>query len=81
LRPSFPGYVSGRNTLSGGCAEALRLWTGSNTFGSSVELIPGALTESSNLGKKVVLLFPTFTETANMAGMSRVMGIYHISNG
>lgn len=78
LCPSFPGYVSGHSTISGGCGEALRLWTGSDFFGSSVELIPGALTEPNNLGDKVVWLFPTFTETANMAGMSRVMGGYHI---
>lgn len=78
LCPSFPGYVSGHSTISGGCAEALRLWTGSDTFGSSVELIPGAMTEPENLGNKVTLQFPTFTETANMAGISRVMGGYHI---
>lgn len=80
LCPSFQGYVSGHSTISGGCAEALRLWTGSDVFGSSVELIPGSLTEPDNLGEKVVLHFPTFTETANMAGMSRVMGGYHIQS-
>ena len=78
LCPPFPSYVSGHSTISGGCAEALKLWTGSDTFGESVELIPGAMTEPNNLGKKVTLNFPTFTETANMAGISRVMGGYHI---
>ncbi len=78
LCPPFPSYTSGHSTISGGCAEALRLYTGSDEFGEKVELIPGALTEPDNLGEKVVLEFPTFTETANMAGFSRVLGGYHI---
>lgn len=78
LCPPFPSYTSGHSTISGGCGEALKLWTGSDEFGESVELIPGALTEPDNLGEKVTINFPTFTETAEMAGMSRVMGGYHI---
>jgi hypothetical protein len=54
------------------------LWTGSDTFGEKVSLVAGALTEPDNLGDTVVLEFPTFTETAEMAGISRVMGGYHI---
>jgi len=78
--PPFPSYVSGHSTISGGCAEALRLWTGSDAFGASAELVAGAMTEPENLGKKVTLKFTTFTETANMAGISRVMGGYHIQS-
>ncbi|MBM1105400.1 vanadium-dependent haloperoxidase [Aurantibacter crassamenti] len=78
LCPPFPSYVSGHSTISGGCAEALKLFTGAEEFGVEVELIPGALTEPKNLGKPVVLKFPTFTQTAEMAGISRVMGGYHI---
>jgi hypothetical protein len=78
LCPPFPSYTSGHSTISGGCGEALRLWTGSDEFGSEVELVAGALTEPENLGDTVVIKFPTFTETAEMAGMSRVMGGYHI---
>jgi hypothetical protein len=78
LCPPFPAYVSGHSAISGGCGEALKLWTGSDTFGSSVDLIPGIMTEPNNLGEKVTLQFPTFTETANMAGISRVLGGYHI---
>ncbi|HSD07679.1 vanadium-dependent haloperoxidase [Flavobacterium sp.] len=81
LCPSFPGYVSGHSTISGGCAEALKLWTGSDTFGSSaIWSTPGSMTEPNNIGKSVELKFPTFTETANMAGISRVMGGYHIQS-
>jgi PAP2 superfamily len=78
LCPSFPGYVSGHSTISGGCAEALKLWTGSDKFGSSATIVPGAMTEPNNLGDKITLQFPTFSETAKMAGISRVMGGYHI---
>lgn len=78
LCPPFPSYVSGHSTISGGCGEALKIWTGSDTFGSEVELVAGALTEPENLGDTVTIKFPTFTETAEMAGKSRVLGGYHI---
>ncbi len=78
LCPPFPSYVSGHSTISGGCAEALKLFTGDEKFGVAVKLIPGALTEPNNLGDPVTLEFPTFTKAAEMAGMSRVMGGYHI---
>lgn len=78
LCPPFPSYVSGHSTISGACAEALKLFTGSDEFGEEVELVAGAMTEPENLGAKVVLEFPTFTQTAEMAGISRVLGGYHI---
>ena len=78
LCPPFPSYTSGHSTISGGCAEALKLFTGSDDFGSKVTLVAGAMTEPDNLGDTVVLHFPTFTETAEMAGISRVYGGYHI---
>lgn len=80
LCPPFPSYTSGHSTISGGCAEALKLWTGSDMFGSEVTLIAGALTEPDNLGDTITLNFPTFTETAEMAGISRVLGGYHIQS-
>nr|WKN34971.1 vanadium-dependent haloperoxidase [Tunicatimonas sp. TK19036] len=76
--PPFPSYVSGHSTISGGCGEALKLWTGSDEFGEQVTLVAGALTEPDTPGDTVTLKFPTFTETAEMAGISRVMGGYHI---
>lgn len=78
LCPPFPSYVSGHSAVSGACAEALRLWTGSDEFGESVTLVAGAMTEPDFLGDTVTLHFPTFTETAEMAGYSRVLGGYHI---
>ncbi|MFI5131671.1 MAG: vanadium-dependent haloperoxidase [Chitinophagales bacterium] len=78
LCPPFPAYVSGHSTVSGACAEALRLFTGSDYFGEEVKRVPGALTDPDNIGDTVTLKFTTFTETANMAGISRVLGGYHI---
>lgn len=79
LCPPFPAYVSGHSTVSGGCSEALKLFTGSDTFGEKVKLIPGIYTENpENFGQEITLEFPTFTETADMAGISRVLGGYHV---
>jgi len=78
LCPPFPSYVSGHSTISGGGVEALKLWTGSEEFGANATLIAGAMTEPDNLGDTITLKFPTFTETAEMAGISRVLGGYHI---
>ncbi len=78
LCPPFPSYTSGHSTISGGCAEALKLWTGSDNLGVEVELVAGTMTEPDHLGETVTLKFPTFTETAEMAGISRVYGGYHI---
>lgn len=78
LCPPFPSYVSGHSTISGGCGEALKRWTGSDEFGSEVTLVAGAMTEPERLGNTITLHFPTFTEAAEMAGFSRVLGGYHI---
>lgn len=80
LCPSFPSYVSGHSTISGGCAEALRLFTGSDKFDVETTRIPGILTEPDNLGEPVTLEFPTFTKAGEMAGISRVMGGYHVQS-
>jgi hypothetical protein len=80
LCPPFPSYVSGHSTVSGACSEILRLFTGSDLFGESIKLVPGLATEPNNTGDTVTLVLPTFTETADMAGMSRVLGGYHIQS-
>lgn len=80
LCPPFPSYVSGHSTVSAACAEALRLFTGSDEFGISITRAPGALTEPERTGDSVTIKFSTFTETAELAGISRVMGGYHIQS-
>jgi len=96
ITPPFPGYTSGHATVSGGCAEILRLFTGSDEFGFIEERTAGALTEQGftcaemqtlegepidapeHATCEVALRMPTFTETANMAAESRLLGGYHI---
>lgn len=80
LCPPFPSYVSGHSTVSAACAEALRLFTGSDYFGEEVKRVPGEFTEPANQGDTVTLKFNTFTETAELAGLSRVLGGYHIQS-
>lgn len=80
LCPPFPSYTSGHSTISGACAELLKLWTGNDYLDVQVEIMPGALTEPQALGEPIVLDFPTFTQAAEMAGFSRVMGGYHIQS-
>ena len=79
LCPPFPAYVSGHSCVSGACSRALQLYTGRDVFGQEVKLVPGALTElPENFGDTITLKFPTLTQTAEMAGISRVLGGYHV---
>lgn len=78
LCPPFPAYPSGHSTVSGGCAEALKLFTGSDAYGMEVRLLPGWLTEPGITTDSITLKFPTFSSTADQAGWSRVLGGYHI---
>lgn len=98
VTPPFPGYVSGHSTISGACAEMLKLYTGSDRFGVLEERRAGALTEAEfecedmqkvdgkfvlpsdgrELTCDVSIPMGTFTEAAELAGISRVLGGYHI---
>ena len=94
VTPPFPGYVSGHSTVSGACAKMLELFTGSDRYGAWYRHRAGMYTEdgcapadmqarggvpAAQPGSPEVLLrMPTFSATAEMAGISRVMGGYHI---
>jgi hypothetical protein len=80
LCPPFPSYVSGHSTVSAACAEALRLFTGSDYFGEEVKRVPGEFTDPDNVGDTVTLKLLTFSQTAELAGISRVLGGYHIQS-
>lgn len=96
ITPPFPGYVSGHSAVSAACAKMLELFTGSDTFGITEKRRAGTLTEADfpceviqRHGAKpaapvpqceVSLKLPTFTATAEMAGISRIMGGYHIQS-
>jgi hypothetical protein len=94
VTPPFPGYISGHSTVSGASSKVLELFTGSDRFGEVEKRRAGALTEANfpcdqlqAHGRKkpvppppcdVALNMPTFSAAADMAGLSRVMGGYHI---
>ncbi|WP_417490336.1 vanadium-dependent haloperoxidase [Maricaulis sp.] len=76
--PPFAGYPSGHSTVSAASADTLRRFTGSDHFGHQVRLEAGSLTEPGHSTTPVTLDFPTFTYTAEQAGISRLYGGYHI---
>lgn len=95
VTPPFPGYTSGHSTVSGACAEMLKLFTGSDRYQFVESREAGSLTEDGfscqtmqqvdgSPGTEescfVKLQMPTFTKTADMAGISRVLGGYHIQS-
>lgn len=80
LCPPFPSYVSGHSAVSGACAEALKLFKTSDEFNISVSFVAGSYTEPEDRWQEVELHFPTFTKAAEMAGISRVLGGYHIQS-
>jgi hypothetical protein len=80
VTPPFPGYVSGHSTVSAACSKMLELFTGSDDFGFVERRRAGVMTEPDAECPQcdVELPLPTFSATAEMAGISRVMGGYHI---
>ena len=76
LCPPFPSYPSGHSTVSGGASTILKLFSGSDYFGFCAPRVPGSITHEP-MDDPVLLELPTFTATAEMAGISRVMGGYH----
>lgn len=77
ITPPFPGYTSGHATVSGACAKALELFTGSDEYGFLERRRHCELTETSG-GDFVDLKLPTFSSVAEMAALSRALGGYHI---
>ena len=83
VTPPFPEYFSGHSIFSAAGAEILRSFTGSDFFGASV-LIP----KGSSRGEPgavpahdVTLSWATFSQAADMAGMSRRYGGIHFAQG
>jgi hypothetical protein len=81
--PPFPEYSSGHSTFSAAGAEILKLFTGSDRFGTSVtfptgssKIEPGAVPASD-----LTLRWATFSEAADQAGVSRRYGGIHFEQG
>ena len=80
ITPPFPGYPSGHSTVSAGASTILKLFSGTDYFGFVAKRVPGSLTGESAGQECVYLELPSWTATADMAGISRVMGGYHIQS-
>jgi hypothetical protein len=81
--PAFPEFSSGHSGFSAAAAEVLRSYTGSDAFGYSVTVKagtspvePGAVPTSD-----ITLTWPTFSEAADQAGISRRYGGIHFREG
>ena len=77
--PPFPEYISGHSSFSRAAAEVLKRFNNSDNFGFSVSfpagssvIEPGAVPATT-----VTLTFPTLTNAADQAGLSRRYGGIH----
>jgi hypothetical protein len=77
--PLFPEYVSGHSTFSSAGAAILRCFTGSDKFEGRTTMEEGSsqIEPGTTPGKDITLDWPTFTEAAEQAGMSRLYGGIH----
>jgi len=83
VTPSFPEFVSGHSTFSAAAAEVLQRFTGSDQFGFSATFAAGSSLIELRItpAQDVTLAFPTFSEAADQAGMSRRYGGIHFETG
>lgn len=81
--PPFPEYISGHSTFSAAGAEILRRWTRSDNFGASVTFDTGSSTiePGATPASAITLYWPTFSDAANQAGISRRYGGIHFETG
>lgn len=76
--PPFPEHVSGHSCFSAAAAEVLRQFTGSDAFGAGFTKAAGSMTLEPGLPSTAVTLsWPTFSDAATEAGMSRIYGGIH----
>jgi hypothetical protein len=81
--PPFAEYASGHSTFSAAGAEILRALTRSDRFGGAVTLPRGSSRVEPGLvpARDVTLTWPTFSDAAAQAGMSRRYGGIHFAQG
>lgn len=83
VTPPFPEYYSGHSTFSAAAAEILKIFTGSDAFGYSVNIPAGSSPGEPGLvpAADLTLSWPTFSDAADAAGMSRRYGGIHFRSG
>lgn len=77
--PPFAEHVSGHSTYSAAAAEVLLLFTGSDEFGGTQLIRAGSSPVEPGVtpAQDVMLVWPTFSDAADEAGMSRRYGGIH----
>lgn len=79
--PPFPSYISGHSTFSAAAAEILRRFTESDNYGRSVVIEKGSSKIEKDVpSEDITLTWPTFTDAADEAGMSRRYGGIHFKD-
>ena len=84
VTPPFPEYVSGHSTFTSAGATMLAQFNGADTFGGTVIIKAGSSKIEPGGGvpnTDVTLTWPTFSDAANDAGMSRRWGGIHLQSG
>jgi hypothetical protein len=80
--PPFAEYVSGHSTYSSSAAEVLKLFTGSDRYGGSRTQSARSMRIDEKLPSAAMTMsWATFTQAAEQAGMSRLYGGIHFSDG
>jgi hypothetical protein len=82
VTPPFAEYISGHSTFSAASAEVLRRYTGSDQFGASATIAAGSSLVEPGLvpAQAITLSWPTFSDAADEAGMSRRYGGIHFTH-
>ncbi len=81
--PPFAEYTSGHSSFSAAGAEILESFTGSDEFGASVTFNPGEsrFEPGETPTEPLTLEWDTFSEAADEAGISRLYGGIHFTDG
>ncbi len=81
--PPFPEYSSGHSNFSAAGAEILKLFTGSDRFGGYLTFQAGSSRTEPGLVPEadLTLTWPTFSDAAAEAGISRRYGGIHFEQG
>lgn len=80
--PPFAEYTSGHSAFSAAGAEVLRQFTGSDEFGGQVTFAPDSIQfEAGVPSEEVTLEWATFSDAADEAGLSRLYGGIHFTEG
>ena len=80
VTPPFAEFVSGHSTFSAAGAYILRAFTGRDFYGGSV-IISKLDIDNKDILPDVELRWPTFSNAAQQAGMSRLYGGIHFMEG